>query len=337
MIVEKNIPYCNAADYGQALNTLDVYFLTQRPGQLKKPIVVFIHGENWANGGKSFGGYLTLPKWFVDRGYVFVSVNYRLAQHPRSPHATIHEMAKDIARAIKWLTINGRRYGGKINGFVLIGYSSGAHLAALISTDATFLGQFHLSPTLIEGAIVLDVPFLDIPRAIAILENEEVDLPDRMQRLASLYRLFGVTPEAQEKFSPAAYLHPGLCHTSFLLITTGLFNGHRRSLSRRMAESFTHRLRALNIEAEHHHLENVDHVEIIDRFAEHISIYVLPFLECIGRRPKKDAGIPAGFVIPPVNQIAVEGDLSSRDKMAQRKRSKRDARTPRRAVLTRGS
>lgn len=334
MIVEKNIPYCNAAEYDQALNTLDIYFLTQRPGQRKKPIVVFIHGGNWTNGDKSFGDNLTLPKWFVDRGYVFVSVNFRLAQHPHLPHATIYEMAMDIARAIKWLTVNGRRYGGKSNGFVLLGYSSGAHLATLLSTDATFLSQFHLSHVLIDGTIVLDVPFLDIPRAIAILKNEEVDLPDQMQRIASLHKLFGVTPAAQQKFSPAAYLHSGLCHTSFLLITAGIFNGLRRSLSRRMAELFIHRLQALGVEATHHHFENVDHVEIFHRFTKLASADVLPFLENIGRRTEKEVSVSTGIVVTPTSQIAAKGDLSPRDKMVQRKRSKHDVRAPRRAVLT---
>ena len=333
MIVEKNIPYCNAADYDQALNTLDIYFHSQRPGQRKKLIVVFIHGGGWSDGDKSFGKNTSLPKWFVDQGHIFVSVNFRLAQNPRSPCATICDMAKDIARAIKWLTINGRRYGGKNDGFVLLGYSSGAHLAALISTDATFLSQLSLPSAIIKGTIVLDVPHLNIPDAMAIMETEEIGLPQQMQRLATLHKLFGSSRAEQEKFSPAAYLHPGTCHTSFLLITTGLVNGHQSSLSRRMAESFVQLLRALGIEAEHRHFENLDHTGIIDRFAEVISVSVLPFLEYINRRPEKDEVAPAGDLAAPTKQPAVEGILSLRDKMAQRKRSKQAARKPRRAVL----
>ena len=332
MIVEKNIRYCNTTEYDQALNTLDIYFLTQHPGQLKKPIVVFIHGGGWSYGDKSLDDEISFPTWFVDHGYVFVSVNYRLARHPRSPQATIYDMAKDIGKAIKWLTVNGRRYGGKNEGFVLLGYSSGAHLATLLNTDANLLSQSRLSPAIIGGIIALDVPQLDIPSAMAIMETEETGLPQQMQRLANLHKLFGSTRASQEKFSPAAYLRPMLCNTSFLLITTGLYNGHRQSLSRRMAESFICQLRTLNIKAEHHHFENVDHAEIIHRFTELISVYVLPFLEYIGRRPGKNVSAPAGVVVTPTNQIAAEGDVSPRDRITQRDRSKHRVRTPRRAV-----
>ncbi len=332
MIVEKNISYCNTTEYDQALNTLDIYFLAQRLGQGKKPIVVFIHGGGWTDGDKSFGDATLLPKWFVDRGCVFVSVNFRLAQNPRSPQATIADIAKDIGKAIKWLTVNGRRYGGKSGGFLLLGYSSGAHLAALLGMDATLLGQFRLSSSTIGGIIALDVPQLDIPSAMAIMETEETGLPQQMQRLANLHKLFGSTRASQEKFSPAAYLRPRLCNTSFLLITTGLYNGHRQSLSRRMAESFIYQLRTLNIKAEHHHFENVDHAEIIHRFTELISVYVLPFLEYIGRRHEKNVSAPTGVVVTPTNQIAAEGDVSPRDRITQRDRSKHRVRTPRRAV-----
>lgn len=330
MIVEKNIPYCNAVKYDQALNTLDIYFLAQRPGQRKKQIVVFIHGGRWTAGDKSLGDNPLLPKWFVDRGYVFVSVNFRLAQNPRSPQATINDMAKDIGKAIKWLTVNGRRYGGKSEGFVLLGYSSGAHLAALLGTDATFLSQFRLSPTLIDGIIALDVPHLDVPRAMDIMETEETGQPQKMQRLAKLHQLFGSSRAAQEKFSPAAYLRPGLC--PFLLITTG--NGFQHSFGYRMAELFIHRLRDLGVAAEHHHFENADHAEIIQRFSELTAIPVLSFLESIGRRLEKNKSAPTSVVVTPTKQMAAESDLSPRDKMAQRKHLKHRVRAPRRAAST---
>jgi hypothetical protein len=101
-----------------------------------------------------------------------------------------------------------------------------------------------------------------------------------------------------------------------------------------MAESFVQRLRALGIEAEHRHFENLDHIEIIHRFAKLISGSVLPFLECINRRPEKDEVAPAGVLVAPTKQIAVEGGSSPRDKIAQRKRPKHAVRTSRRTVLT---
>jgi len=40
------------------------------------------------------------PQAFADKGFVFVSINYRLL-----PEATIKQMAEDVAKAIRWFTI----------------------------------------------------------------------------------------------------------------------------------------------------------------------------------------------------------------------------------------
>lgn len=318
MIVEKDIAYCHAAEYDQKLNTLDIYFAPQRPGQLKKPIIVFIHGGGWTGSDKSFGDDSPLPKWFVDQDCVFVSVNFRLPEHPGSPQATVYEMVKDIGKAIKWLTVNGRRFGGKGDGFVLLGYSSGAHLATLLGTDATYLREYRLTPAVIDGVIALDVPHLDIPGAMAIIEAEPSSyLPQQKQRLAHLHKLFGTTRADQGRYSPATYLHRGLCHTSFLLITTELINGHRQSLSRNMAVSFLRQLKAFNIKAGHYHVQNLEHGQIIQCFNERIAVYVLPFLESIGHLPKMAANVPIGMVGKAANNIAPEGKVSPQDKMAK--------------------
>jgi len=228
-------------------------------------------------------------------------------------------MAKDIARAIKWLTVNGSQYGGHSQDFILLGYSSGAHLAALIATDTSFLSQYNLPRSHIKGVIALDVPHLDIPHTISIMETEETGLPQQMQRLANLYQLFGNTRAAQEIFSPSTYLHPGLDHTSFLIITTGLFNGHRQSLSRRIAEFFIDKLRTVNVRAEHQHFENVDHAEIIHLFSELISIHVLQFLESLALPPEKEKNSPS-IITEPSSIAASANELETQGKLMRAKR-----------------
>jgi len=315
----KNIPYYNTVEYGQELNTLDIYFTPRRSVQVKKPIVLYIHGGGWSDGDKSLDDTLTFPQWFVDHGYVFVSVNYRLVQNPRSPHATISDMAKDIARAIKWLTVNGRRYGGHSQDFILLGYSSGAHLAALIATDTTFLSLYNLPRSHIKGVIALDVPHLDIPHTISIMESEETGLPQQMQRLANLYKLFGNTRAAQKIFSPSTYLHPGIDQAAFLIITTGLFSGHRQSLSRRMAEFFINKLRTANVKADHHHFENVDHVEIIQLYSELIAVHVLPFLESVA--PSEKGKKSPSTVTEPTSIAVSANELETHGKLVRARRT----------------
>src|SRR6516165_1621363 len=68
--VKRNIPYTDEADERQAL---DVY----SPLNAKNlPVVFWIHGGGWQAGDKS--DVQIKPKVFTEKGYVFVSTNYRL-------------------------------------------------------------------------------------------------------------------------------------------------------------------------------------------------------------------------------------------------------------------
>src|SRR3954463_11323845 len=60
------------------------------------PIVVWIHGGGWRQGDKR--GVKQKPQAFVDKGFVFVSINYRFV-----PQVTVKEMTGDVAKAIRWV------------------------------------------------------------------------------------------------------------------------------------------------------------------------------------------------------------------------------------------
>ena len=57
----------------------------------------------------------------VDKGFVFVSVNYRLF-----PAVTIKQIAADVAKAIRWTRDHIREYGGDPSAIVVMGHSAGA-------------------------------------------------------------------------------------------------------------------------------------------------------------------------------------------------------------------
>ena len=80
--VHKDLNYAASKDKKQ---TLDVY----APAEGKNhPVVVWVHGGGWQRGDKSEVD--AKPKAFVAKGYVFVSVNYRLLYDVTSkPPATI--------------------------------------------------------------------------------------------------------------------------------------------------------------------------------------------------------------------------------------------------------
>src|SRR5687767_1316432 len=69
--VTRDVPYAGVAD--DKLRTLDVY----APADAKNlPIVFWIHGGGWQTGDKT--DVKLKPQFFMDQGFVFVSVNYRL-------------------------------------------------------------------------------------------------------------------------------------------------------------------------------------------------------------------------------------------------------------------
>jgi len=282
MQIEYDIPYREAGDYDPSLNTLDIYFNPFAGCNPKRTIVVFIHGGSWSAGDKAcFPEPLeqSMPAWFVHRGYVFVAINFRLAGSPRSPVARVSDMASDIAKAIKWLTVNGRRFGGRASGFVLIGHSSGAHLAALVATHQRFLQAHRLSAGHLRGVVAIDIPHFDVPLALQVLETEDIGLPDQALRRAALYSLFGAQRVEQDQVSPAAALGSWLSQTAFLLVSAGWQLGQRQTFTQRMSEHFQNRLSAHGIQAALCHVDDGEHVDLVQRWGGALAVRVEQFLD----------------------------------------------------------
>src|SRR3954466_5221255 len=107
--VQRDVPYAAPKNERQ---TLDVYAPTEGKDH---PIVVWIHGGGWKAGDKK--GVQKKPQAFVDKGFVFVSTNYRFV-----PHVTVKEMTGDIARAIRWIHDHAREYGGDPNSIFVMGH-----------------------------------------------------------------------------------------------------------------------------------------------------------------------------------------------------------------------
>src|SRR4051794_17288581 len=124
------------------------------------PIVVWIHGGGWRQGDKR--GVQQKPQAFVDKGFVFVSINYRFV-----PQVTVKEMTGDVAKAIRWVHDHAKEYGGNPNSMFVMGHSAGAHLAALVCTDDSYLQAEGLSLSIIKGCVPVDTAAYDIPQRFA--------------------------------------------------------------------------------------------------------------------------------------------------------------------------
>ena len=79
---------------GHERQVLDIY-TPEANSKVPAPVVFWIHGGGWQVGDKSDVGLK--PKLFTERGFVFVSTNYRLL-----PEVTMDELIRDVAKSLAW-------------------------------------------------------------------------------------------------------------------------------------------------------------------------------------------------------------------------------------------
>ena len=131
-------------------HTLDLY----RPaaGVEGAPVMLYIHGGAWVIGDKREQGK---PMMFelVSRGWVCVSINYRL-----SPKATWPDHIVDVKMAIVWVKEHIAEFGGDPSFVVISGGSAGGHLAslaALSANDPAFQPGFEEAETTVDACVSL--------------------------------------------------------------------------------------------------------------------------------------------------------------------------------------
>ena len=109
---------------GSEAQKLDVYLPENGDGPF--PVMVWIHGGGWRSGDKRVGN----PAW-VDNGFAFVTINYRLSSEALFP-AQIY----DVKAAIRWVKANAATYNLDPEKVIVGGSSAGGHLASLATTSA---------------------------------------------------------------------------------------------------------------------------------------------------------------------------------------------------------
>lgn len=177
---------------------LDVY----APKEGKNlPVVVWIHGGGWQRGDKS--EVHKKPQAFADKGFIFVSINYRLL-----PKATIKQMAEDVAKAIRWVYDHAKDYGGDSNTIIVMGHSAGAQLAALVCTNDTYLKAEGLALSTIKACVPVDGDTYDVAMQIRTVE----------ERRAKIYRIKFGDEQMQTELSAVTHVAKGKSIPPFLIL-----------------------------------------------------------------------------------------------------------------------
>jgi arylformamidase len=204
IIEKKDVVYTEPASL---LHSLDVY---ASPSAKNAPVVFWIHGGGWQGGDKS--DVTEKPRFFVEKGFVFVSVNYRLL-----PKVEMADIFHDVAKSFRWVHDHIAEYGGNPRRVLVGGHSAGAQLAALICTDDRYLKAEGIEFTDLIGCVPVDGDTYDVP---AIIETGETRRRVHNQPRPQFghREKFGNTPEKHREYSAVTYVAKGKNIPPFLIL-----------------------------------------------------------------------------------------------------------------------
>ena len=202
--LESNVPY---ADPGHQRQVLDIY---APDGAEDLPVVFWIHGGGWQTGDKT--DVQIKPRVFNERGFVFVSTNYRLL-----PEVEMEVLIRDVAQSLGWVHKNIACHGGDPRRIFVMGHSAGAQLAALLCTDDRYLTAVGIPFDVLKGCVPVDGDTYDLPAIIMTAELRQtvhgLPLPTFGHRLK-----FGNDPRKHIDFSAVTHVARGKGIPPFLIL-----------------------------------------------------------------------------------------------------------------------
>lgn len=190
--LKSNIPYAKPAHERQVL---DIY----TPEKAKNlPVVFWIHGGGWQTGDKT--SVQIKPRVLTERGFVFVSTNYRLL-----PHVEMGVLIQDVAKSLGWVHSNIAEHGGDPTRIFVMGHSAGAQLAALLCIDDRYLKAEGVPFSHLKGCVPVDGDTYDLPAIIMTAEFRQtlhgLPLPKFGHRVK-----FGNDPKKHIDFSAVTHV-----------------------------------------------------------------------------------------------------------------------------------
>jgi acetyl esterase/lipase len=131
---------------------LDIWRRPDLPLDANAGVLVMVHGGSWVAGGKRMASPGLLAA-LADRGWVCVSIDYRLGPRNRWPSQIV-----DVKKAIAWVRTHIAEHGGDPSFVAIAGGSAGGHLAALAAltgNDPAFQPGFTDTDTSVQAAALL--------------------------------------------------------------------------------------------------------------------------------------------------------------------------------------
>ena len=177
--------------YGSAPRQVAQLFVRKQVGHA--PLIVYLHGGGWSAGTPRAGSVGVQPDHFTGAGYVYATVGYRFV-----PDVTLETQLADVARGIALLR---RQKGVDPDRIVLVGHSSGGHLAALLGADPAWLDAAGVPFDALKAVVLLDPAAIDVPPIMAAGRGAGT--------VKQFYQpAFGDDPARQAALSPLSHAEP---------------------------------------------------------------------------------------------------------------------------------
>ena len=152
-----DVTYCSPDGLPQKM---DIYF-PKSGGPW--PVFLYVHGGGWDKGDKAEGAGWN---YLNDKGYLVVSVNYRLAAY----NIKFPAMIEDVKCAVRYLRAHALEYNLNPDRIGALGASAGGHLVALLGTSDKSAGWDvgeYLDQSSRVQAVIPEAVFSDFTQAHA--------------------------------------------------------------------------------------------------------------------------------------------------------------------------
>lgn len=186
------------------------------PSDKPRPAIVFVHGGGWRSGDKRSDNFLRPTLEFAAKGYVCMTVNYRLLNE-----TSIAGCVEDVKCAIRWLRAHAKEYGVDPKRIGAYGNSAGAHLVAMLGLCPPSAGLEGDGPWQEHSSMVQAVVASATPTSFMVPMNERMrkqttDSSNNQQQRSSPRSadggsarspFGGMSEEMRKKISPMTYVN----------------------------------------------------------------------------------------------------------------------------------
>lgn len=258
----ENVPYDSIPGANPEQLKFDLYvnqsnlnFSSNDSSMVKSPLLFFIHGGSWREGDKGYD--LERVKMMLNKGYIFVSTNYRLSPNPpdtgNPSRIKFPDHLNDVTKAFAKVFGLLPQLNGDTSRIAVLGHSAGGNLALSLASMEGYLDKYGISLSSIKAAINFD--------------GGGIDIDSIMKSINGSYRkdfinAFGNSSEDWRKASPALNFKKDSSLANFLLICQDQPSRSKYSFE------FSNLLNKSGIKSAVYLATGYDHNETIMKFCE---------------------------------------------------------------------